>query len=405
MTRRVVITGIGLLSPLGDSPTALHAARIAGARPWTTPTRFAVEGQVPRPVAELRFDGPALLGADRNLRPLDRISQIVTATAQRALADAGLTPALVAQREVGLCLGTMFCGVHTIAEFDRRGLERGPTYVSPFDFANTVINAAAGQTAIWHNLSGVNSTVSGAAAAGLQALGQGFDLIRSGRVDVVLAGGAEELCFETYLGFSRAGLLGGPNGGTVPFDARRNGFMLAEGAALLVLESAESAAARGVSVLGEILGWGSAFDAQRGQSPVASATALARAVGQALSLGQTAPGQLDACGTGACGSPAGDLAEAHGLHAALGAHAGRLPATALKSVLGEALGASGPLQVIDLLAAAGTGVLPGVVGLEQRDMRLALDVQAEPRAVALRRMLVSASGSDGASAALVVAAG
>jgi 3-oxoacyl-[acyl-carrier-protein] synthase II len=405
VTRRVVLTGVGMLTPLGSSPDAWQAARVAGASAWAPPTRFALEGVEARPAAELRFDGPAILGADRNLRPLDRLSQIVTAAAQLALADAGLEAAHVAGRDVGLCLGTMFCGVHTIAEFDRRGLERGPSYVSPFDFANTVINAAAGQTAIWHNLTGVNSTVSGAAAAGVQALGQGFDLIQSGRAELVLAGGADELSFESYLGFARAGLLGAGDGGVVPFDARRNGFMLAEGAALLVLESGESAAARGAQVLGEILGWGSAFDPGRGRDLDSSAAALARAVTQALTMSATAPEAIDACGAGACGSPTGDLAEGLGLQAALGTRAATVPVTALKSMLGEALGASGALQAIDLLSAARAGLLPGVTGLSARDARLVLDVQARPRPLTARRLLVSALGTDGGSAALVLSAG
>ncbi len=404
MARRVLVTGIGMLSPLGDSPAALHAARLGGTRAWAPPTRFPLEGAAPAPVAELRFDAQAILGSERNLRPLDRISQIVTATAQLALVDAGLTPAEVAAGEVGLCLGTMFCGVHTIAEFDRRGLERGPNYVSPFDFANTVINAAAGQTAIWHGLSGVNSTVSGAAAASLHALGQAFDLIRAGRADLVLAGGADELCSETYLGFARAGLLGGAEPGcTIPFDRRRTGFMSSEGAALLVLESAESAARRGARAHAEILGWGGAFDPLRGQDPRAACRSVARAVGQALALSATDPEQIEACAAGACGSPAGDRAEALGLQAALGLHAQSVPVTALKSLLGETLGAAGALQVVDLLAAGQAGVLPGIAGLREADAEVTLDLRAEPRALTLRRALVSALGSDGGSAALVLA--
>src|SRR5262249_12447237 len=159
---------------------------------------------------------------------LDRTSQLVTAAARLALDDSGWTRELRSSVEVGLVLGTMFCGVHTIGEFDRRAVTAGPAYASPLDFANTVINAAAGHTAIWHNLRGVNSTIAGGSASGLQALAHAADLISNGRASVVLAGGVEELCFESFCGFHHAGMLCGsnckPGEFPIPFDARRNGF-------------------------------------------------------------------------------------------------------------------------------------------------------------------------------------
>src|SRR6202035_1266232 len=272
--RRVVITGAGLLSPLGDSPEALHAALLAGRSALGPITLFPTTGLRCTQPAELpASDAQALLG-DRNFRPLDRISRLVATASAKARAASGWRPEMLRQTEVGLVLGTMFCGVHTIAEFDRRNLTRGPSYASPLDFANTVINAAAGQTAIWHDLRGVNSTIAGGAASGVQALAYAVD----------------ERCFEPFYGFYRAGRLcgsaadGEASGAEVPvpFDARRNGFALAEGAALLILEEAESAARRGATVLGEIHGHGGAFDPSRGEDGGRAARAVARAIGAAL---------------------------------------------------------------------------------------------------------------------------
>src|SRR6185436_16931218 len=121
------------------------------------------------------------------------------------------------EREVGLVLGTMYCSVHTISEFDRRCLQHRPSHASPMDFANSVINAAAGQPAISHRMRGVNSTVSAGEASGLLAIASAADLIRGGRAAALLAGGAEELCYESYLAFHRAGRLAGPGGHPVPF--------------------------------------------------------------------------------------------------------------------------------------------------------------------------------------------
>src|SRR6185295_14453954 len=142
-------------------------------------------------------------------------SRLLLVAAGQALERSGLNgqdPAAAAEREVGLVVGTNFCSVRTIAEFDRRGQQLGPSYASPIDFANSVINAAAGQAAIWYGLRGVNSTVSAGEASGLMAISQGADLIAGGRAEALLAGGVEELCFEAMLGFERAGRLASSNG-------------------------------------------------------------------------------------------------------------------------------------------------------------------------------------------------
>jgi len=380
--RRVVLTGAGVVSPLGDTGAALHAALLAGRSALSPVTLFPTDGLPAFLVGELAgFDAQASLG-EGNLRPLDRISRMVVVAAERALTASGFSRPLRADREVGLVLGTMLSGVRTIAEFDRRGLTRGPSYVSPLDFANTVINAAAGQTAIWHDLRGVNSTIAGSAASGLQAIASAVDLIRSGRADALLAGGADELCYETLLGFARTGRLCGAGVRPLPFDPRRSGFALAEGAALVMLEEAESAAARGAVVLAEVRGHGTAFDRSRGADPARAARAVTRALVAALDDAGLQPEAIDALSAAANGSVLGDAAEAAGIAAVFPGRPGRppkdLPISAVKGLLGEALGAGGALQVIDLL----------------ETMR---------ESVAVRHALIDAMGFDGQHAAVVLA--
>ncbi len=245
-------------------------------------------------------------------------------------------------------------------------MQLGPSYASPFDFANSVINAAAGQAAIWYGLSGFNSTVSAGEASGLAALAYATDLIRAGRSSALLAGGAEELCFESFLGHFRAGRLGGAQGDgedlPIPFHPRRNGFALSEGAALLLLEDAASAEGRGVPVLAEVLGHGAAFAPRRTRED--SAGAVARAVRLALEDAGVGAEGVDVLSVSANGSVDGDLWEALGVAEALGSHAADLPVTAIKSLLGEALGASGGLQAVALLGTLGDGALPGIPGLD-----------------------------------------
>jgi 3-oxoacyl-(acyl-carrier-protein) synthase len=337
---------------------------------------------------------------------VDRTARLLLVAAQQALDAAGWTPERRAEHEVGLVLGTTFCSVRTIAEFDRRALQLGPSYASPLDFANSVINAAAGQAAIWHGLRGVNSTVAAGEASGLVALAYAADLIRSGRADAVLAGGAEELCFESFVGHHHAGRLG--SACTVPCDARRDGFALSEGAAVLLLEEAASAAARGARVLAEVRGHGESFAAAAGEE--AAADAVARAVRLAVADAGIEPGDLDVLSLGANGGVRADRCEAAGIAAALGpAGASRPPVAiaAIKAMLGEALGASGGFQAVALLGTFGDGVLPGVLGLEETENGFPLSgLAAETRTLERRPRLglLHAAAWDGQCCAVVLEA-
>src|SRR5881394_1997718 len=184
MKHRVVITGAGVISPLGDSPARLHDSLCRGLSAIKPIKLFSTtELGCPLGGEIADFDATKFLG-QRNLRPLDRTSRLVASAAQLALGDSGWSAEMRNSEELGLILGTMFCSVHTISEFDRRALEAGPAYASPMDFSNTVINAAAGQTAIWHNLRGVNSTISSGASSGLHSISYAAGLIRNGRARV-----------------------------------------------------------------------------------------------------------------------------------------------------------------------------------------------------------------------------
>jgi 3-oxoacyl-[acyl-carrier-protein] synthase II len=403
--RRVVITGAGALSPLGDTPKALHRALASGESALKPIELFPLDGLGPRRAGEIRpFEPQSYLG-ERNLRPVDRTSRLLLVAAQAALDASGWTPEARAEREVGLVLGTTFCSIKTIAEFDRRGLQLGPSHASPLDFANSVINAAAGQAAIWHGLRGVNSTVAGGEAAGLLAIANAADLIAAGRADALLAGGVEELCFESFVGYHKAGRLAPEGGRPVPFDARRDGFAQSEGAALLVLEAEETARARGAAILGEVLGHAAAFDPSAGEGREAAET-VARAVRLACADAGVGLDEIGAWSASANGSVKSDRIEAEGIARAFGERAAGLPVVAIKAMLGEALGASGAFQVIDLISSMADGVLPGIAGLENTEEGFPLGgIAAATRQVdpaALRRTLVTALSADGTASALLL---
>jgi 3-oxoacyl-[acyl-carrier-protein] synthase II len=337
------------------------------------------------------------------MRPFDRTARLVLAATKLAVDAAGLDVDALRQHEAGLVLGTMFCSVRTIAEFDRRAITAGVEYASVMDFANTVINAAAGQTAIWYGLRGLNATICGGVASGLQALAYGADMIRLGRSKLLLAGGGEEFSYEGLLGFERAGWLALPEERAVPFDRRRNGLLLGEGAALMMLEDADFAASRGARPLAEVRGAGIGFDRSRGKDPAEAAAALARCVRSAMTEAGAEPGHIGLLSASSGGGVATDRAEAAGVALALNGRCSTLPVTAVKSMLGETVGAGGALQTVVAMLAMERGELPGIPGLEETDDGFPL-AQAQPasRAVQAEAALVTSVGLDGNCCALVL---
>lgn len=406
--RSVVITGAGVVSSLGDTPAALHASLCEGRSGISAVGLFDTKGLGCPLGGEVReFDAQKYLGR-RNLRPLDRTSRLVASAAQLALDDGGWTAEMRAAEEVGLVLGTMFCSVRTIAEFDRRALEAGPAYASPMDFSNTVINAAAGQTAILHDLRGVNTTVSTGVTSGLQAIAYAVDLIRAGRATALLAGGAEELCFESFYGFDRAGLLcrSDDHEGhyAVPFDARRNGFTPGEGAALLMLEEGVSARARGARVLAEVCGCGCGYDSSRGRDERRSLGAIEHAMRFATYEAMLRNYEVDCLSASANGSPRGDRHEALAAAEVFGEHTRTMPATAVKALLGETLGASGAMQVVAAIETMRDGRLPGVPQLEEVEEGFPLSLSRHTRqGVDAGNVLVNSVGFDGHCCSLLLA--
>ncbi|PYP90396.1 MAG: hypothetical protein DMG65_11820 [Candidatus Angelobacter sp. Gp1-AA117] len=403
--KRVAITGAGVITSFGDSPAKFHSALCNGERAAYRLDHSEAGVSVCRQGGHIGSFEPEQYLKGKPLRPLDRTGRMVAATAKLALENSGWTVEMLRGHDVGLVLGTMFGSVHTISEFDRRGLTEGPSYVSPMDFANTVLNAAAGQTAIWHNLRAINSTIACGATSGLMALGYAADLIRYGSHTALLAGGADEFCFESFCGFDQAGLLCRCNGHSefpIPFSAQRSGFALGEGAGLLMLEEWNAAVERGASILGEIRGHGSAYD-PAGNVECGTET-ITRAMNSALHDSGILSAEIGCISASGNGSVAADRNEAVAIHAAFNGSGDAVPVTAIKSMVGEALGASGALQAVDLLQTMQTGVLPGIRGLEQPGPEIpALNLCRDKQEITAGFGLINSVGFDGNACSLVIA--
>ena len=369
MSAPPVVTGAGVVSPLGAGAEPFGAALLAGAPGFAEVTLFDTATLRCHRGGEISAFNPGEHLGEGNFRPLDRTGLLATAAVRRALDDAGWTAESAAETELGLVLGTMFGSLKTIAEFDRRALVEGPIYAKPMDFANSVINAAAGQAAIWHHLPGANATLAGGPAAGLAALALAADLIRGGQAEALLAGGADELCFESFLGFERRGDLLANGEEPRPFTANRRGFLLGEGAALLML----------------------------------ALPAAAHAMAAALAAAEVSPSAVDVLSAAASGSPALDRTEAVALGQVFGTRAARLPILAVKAQTGEALGASGAFQTLALLAVFSSGTVPGIRGLGAVEAGLPIDPEnGWTRPLDARIGLVHAAAGDGLHVALIL---
>jgi 3-oxoacyl-[acyl-carrier-protein] synthase II len=399
---RVVVTGTGVISSLGDSPDALHTALVAGQSGIQPIEQVGADRLDPVQGGPICEFSPENYLEEQHLKPpispMPRVAQFSVAALQRTLEAANVPVEMRREQAIGLVLGTMFCSVGAIAQFDRMDRKK------PLEFANTVINAAAGKAAICHQLTGVNSTISTGLTSGLHAMAYAAGLIRSGQATALLAGGAEELSFESLYGFSQAGLAcpadDKQNSFPIPFDARRNGFAPGEGAAFLMLEEAESARARGVTALAEVRGQGNLYDTSGGQDPKSAVEVMAGAMRMALEDAGMDASAIDCVSAAANGSVRHDRWEAQAIAATIGS---RVPVIAIKSMLGETQGAGGALQAVSLIESLRTGTLPGHVGWEQPEEDFPLEaISQQHRDLDLKCGLINAIGFDGHCSSLIL---
>jgi 3-oxoacyl-[acyl-carrier-protein] synthase II len=254
---RVVISGIGVLSPVSIGREDYWEALFRGKTGFrtislfdTTPFNVHIAGEISN------FDPVSFLGK-KGLRTLDRSTRLISSAAKLAIDDANLQITDENTNSIGVSIGTTFGSLHSISQFDREGIIEGPKYVNPSYFPNTVLNSPASQVSIRFKIKGFNTTISTGFCASLDAILYATDFIKLNRADVVLTGGVEELCEETFLGFHNLGYLSEIDGSepiSCPFDARRNGIILSEGAAVLVLEDLEHALRRGAEILAVVMG-------------------------------------------------------------------------------------------------------------------------------------------------------
>ncbi len=394
---RIVATGVGVISTIGAGREQFEDNLYAGCAGIGPSQMFGEEAIT----AEVRDFVPQTWLGTKGIRVLDRAARLLCVAAEMALSATGLKQPENAEGDpqFGLVCGTMFGSVHSITSFDWSGQTDGVKYVNPMEFPNTVINSPAGQAAIKFKLRGVNSTISAGLASGLYAIHYAAEFLRFGRASALLAGGVEELCEESFVGFRKAGVLSA-SGRSRPFQAGHDGMVLGEGSALLVVETEERARARGVTPLFEIAGFGSAHDAHAINAFHVRGQGAAAAMRQALEAAGLTPADIGCVIAGASGSPAADQMEWHALKEVFGPRLGELPVSAPKAAFGEAMGASGALLALCGATALRRQHAPPTAGFIGADAPLRLSAQAQP--FSAHAVLVNCFGCDGNNASLVL---
>ena len=399
---RIIVTGMGVIASLGAGAEEFEEALYAGRSGLGRST--LIQGRQPEvPAYEVPdFDARRWLGR-KGIRALDRSARLLSVAACQALEYSGLAAQNGTEGEappdLGIVNGTMFGSVHSIASFDLSGLVDTPRLVNPMAFPNTVINSPAGQAAIKHHLCGINSTVTAGLASGLYAIQYASDMLRLGRASALLAGGAEESCQESFLGFLKNGLLS-PRGKLEPFGKDRDGTVLGEGSALLVLESEDQAGVSGRPPLAEVCGFGEAHSAADSNALRAGADAAAQALETALQAAGITFADVGLIVSGASGSRLGDKLESLALKKTFDHRLRQIPVCAPKAAFGEALGASGALLAVTAVLALRRQQAPPTAGFSECGEELSLSAQSQP--LEGEYALVNSLGCDGNYAALVL---
>ena len=414
--RRVVVTGCGVVSALGCSVEAFWSALIEGQSGVGTIERFDTRefkvmfgGEVTDFQADDHLEFNETL-SKKDLRRMDRFVQFALVACEQAVAQSGLDLSQGDPYRHGVLIGSGIGGLNEIEDQHRTLYSRGPARVSPFMIPKLMVNAASGNVSVRYGLKGPNSAIATACASASNAIGDAFRLIQHGQADVMVTGGSEAAVTPMGLsGFARMKALStrndAPQKASRPFDVDRDGFVLAEGAGCMILESLEHAKARGADILGEVVGYGMSADGTHMTAPDPEGRGAARAMQNALDDAGRNPGDVHYINAHGTSTPLGDVAETTAVKTVFGKGTadGVPPVSSTKGALGHMLGASGGVEFIIGLLAISRGVAPPTINLDQPDEGCDLDyIPHTAREMPIDCILSNSFGFGGHNASLLV---
>ncbi len=398
MTRRVVVTGLGLVTPVGTDVDSSWSALLAGTPGAAPITKFDPKDQSVRFACEVKGFDPLKYIDRKEARRYDLFAQFALATAQQAIAQAGLEGGFPDPERVGVVIGSGIGGMQTYEDNCRLFVTRGPDRVSPFFVPMFIPDIAAGLVSIRYGLKGPNFATVSACASSAHAIGESLNLIRHGAADAMVTGGAEAaITGLTVAAFANMRALStrndSPETASRPFDRDRDGFVLGDGGATVVLESLEHAERRGARILGEVLGYGLSGDAYHITSPAENGEGAQRAMRACLADGRIDPKDVDYINAHGTSTEQGDIAETEAVKAVFGEQARKLVFGSTKSMTGHLLGAAGALEFAVALLSATCGVIPPTINQFNPDPRC--DLNSAPNRKVERQVRVALSNSFG----------
>ncbi len=378
MEKRVVVTGLGAVSPLGNDVKSTWENMKKGVNGIDTVTKFDASGYKCTLAGEVRGFDPALYMPKGDVRKTDPYCQYALAAAVQAYEDGGMTEGSVAPERFGVYIGSGIGGIHTLVAEHAKLIEKGPGRVSPFFVPMMIANIASGTVAIRYNAQGPNIAVVTACATSTNSIGEAYRAIKHGYADVMLAGGSEAaitpMCFAGFISCQALSQSTDKDRASIPFDKERGGFVMGEGGAVVLLEEYEHAKARGAKIYAEVVGYGCTNDAYHMTAPNPEAVASAKAIELAAKEGGISAGRdvyVNAHGTG---TPLNDKTETRALKRAFGEDAYKLHVSSTKSMTGHMLGAAGGIEAIASVLALHEGVVPPTINYKVKDEECDLDI-------------------------------
>lgn len=408
MNQRVVITGLGCISPLGNDVTTTWQNLLDKQSGVESITRYDTTDYVCKIAAEVKeFDGSSLFGA-REARRMDRGTQFSLAAAQQAIQEAGLEITDANRDRIGAVIGTAIGGIETLSDQFQNFAERGPSRVSPFLVPMMLPDTPGGNIAINMGIRGTNFCVVTACATGTNSIGEASEIIQRNQVDVMLAGGCEAAIVPLAMaGLSKMGAMstfdGDPTRASRPFNLDRSGFVMGEGAAVLVLESLEHAQSRGAPILAEFVGYGSTNDAFHISAPAENGSGSALCMRLALDNAEIEPEDIDYINAHGTGTPLNDKSETAAIKTVFGEHAYQIPVSSTKSMTGHLLGAAGAIEALFAVKAIQDSIMPPTINYELPDPECDLDyIPNEPRQKQVDYVMSNSFGFGGHNATIIL---
>ena len=408
MNHRVVITGIGVVSPIGIGVKDFAPALFAGENGVDRITHFDPSAYRSHMAGEVKDFDPSRYFSSREAKHMDRFTQFGMVAAEEAIRQAGLEIEKEDLTKIGVLIGSGVGGLLTIEKEKTVLMEKGPQRVSPFLVPMLITDIASAQVAIKYGFSGPNFSISTACATGNHAIGEAFKIMQRGDAEVMIAGGAEAAITPLGLaGFCSMRALSTrneePAKASRPFDRERDGFVIGEGAGVVVLEELERASRRGACILGEIIGFGMSDDAYHITQPIQDGSGIRKAMANALADAKILPEKVDHINAHGTSTPFNDRTETLAIKAVFDSHAYKIPISSTKSMTGHLLGATGGVEIIACVLSLQEGLVPPTINYEFPDPDCDLDyVPNQTRETKIEIALSDSMGFGGHNSVLIV---